>query len=159
MAPSPKRRHPASGVVETIGGPTIVFDTVYLSGKSNWLATDEVLELLKKVWAAANSWIVGRYVIMPDHIHYFAAPSLDPVPFENWVRYWKSQFTKQYKRDNNGVPPPVGWQSNDWDTRMRNEQCYEEKWEYVRLNPVRRGLVPFAENWPYQGELNEIRWE
>ena len=29
---------------------------------------------------------------------------------------------------------------------------------YVRLNPVRAGLVNEADAWPHQGELNELRW-
>jgi hypothetical protein len=41
---------------------------------------------------------------------------------------------------------------------MRNEQHYHEKWEYVRLNPVRAGLAARADDWPWQGELNELRW-
>ncbi len=28
-----------------------------------------------------------------------------------------------------------------------------QKWEYVRDNPVRHGLVASAEEWPYQGEI------
>jgi len=28
-----------------------------------------------------------------------------------------------------------------------------EKWNYVRDNPVRAGLVENAEAWPYQGEV------
>jgi REP element-mobilizing transposase RayT len=159
MEELPKRRRPASGVVETENGPTIVFDTVCVFGRIGWLANDEVHTLLVNVWQEAKAWLVGRYIIMPDHRHYFATPGMTPVPFENWVRYWKSQFTKRYKRDHGGEQRPAGWQSNDWDTRMRSEQAYEEKWEYVRMNPERRGLVALAEKWPYQGELNEIRWE
>ena len=159
MEKLPKRHHTASGVYETANGPTIIFDTVCISGRIGWLADDNVHALLLSVWKEAKAWLVGRYVIMPDHIHYFASPGIDPAPFENWVRYWKSQFTKQYKRNHGGKAPPAGWQANDWDTRMRSELAYEEKWEYVRMNPVRRGLVSLVAEWPYQGELHEIRWE
>lgn len=33
----------------------------------------------------------------------------------------------------------------------------QEKWEYVRLNPVREGLVNTPDEWPHQGELNVLR--
>ena len=32
------------------------------------------------------------------------------------------------------------------------------KWEYVVRNPVRAGLVNRREDWPFQGELNVLRW-
>jgi hypothetical protein len=35
---------------------------------------------------------------------------------------------------------------------------YDEKWEYVRSNPVRHSYVTDPADWPYQGELNELRW-
>ncbi len=41
---------------------------------------------------------------------------------------------------------------------MRSDESYEEKWLYVRNNPVRAGLVNHADEWPYQGELNVLSW-
>jgi putative transposase len=92
-------------------------------------------------------------MIMPDHIHMFAAATAMEIDFKNWVKYWKSQFTKQHKISDHR------WQTDDWDTRMRTAQQYEEKWDYVRFNAVRHKLVDRPEDWPYQGVLNELRWE
>ena len=33
---------------------------------------------------------------------------------------------------------------------LRNDESYGEKWEYVRENPLRAGLVSRADDWPYQ---------
>lgn len=149
----PQRRHPAHGILYVEGQPTIIFDTVCTKDRKPWLATEEVHTLLREVWAEATEWLLGRYMIMPDHIHFFAAATESGVvPYENWVKYWKSQFTKRHKR------PDQRWQTEHWDTRMRSEQTYEEKWEYVCENPVRAGLVQRREDWPYQGELHELRW-
>jgi hypothetical protein len=38
------------------------------------------------------------------------------------------------------------------------ENHSDDKWSYVRENPVRAGLVARAEDWPYQGELNVLDW-
>jgi putative transposase len=47
-------------------------------------------------WANAKSWLVGRYVVMPDHIHLFCAPAtIPPGPLEQWVRYWKNVAWKK----------------------------------------------------------------
>ena len=84
---------------------------------------------------------VGRYVIMPDHIHLFAAPTETDVDLDGWIRFWKSCFTKEIRRSKSFKCPPRFWQSQHWDTRLRNWRSYDNKWTYVRNNPVRHGLV------------------
>jgi len=48
------------------------------------------------------------------------------------------------------------WQPGFFDHLLRNDESYAQKWEYVRQNPVRAGLVKFTEDWPYQGEVVRI---
>jgi putative transposase len=130
-----------------------VFLTVCTEGRSPWLAAPAVHDLLKDVWRNARAWLVGRYVIMPDHLHLFASPGELDLPFDNWVRYWKSQFTKRHRFRAHA------WQTDHWDRRLRSEESYDGSWEYVMNNPVREGLVTSSEAWPFQGELCELRWD
>lgn len=83
----------------------------------------------------------------------FAAPGGLEITFDNWVRYWKSQFRKRHPDQS------LRWQTDHWDTRLRSGEGYDQKWEYVVNNPVRHGLVGCAEQWPYRGELHELRWD
>ncbi|PYV82747.1 MAG: hypothetical protein DMG05_27565 [Acidobacteria bacterium] len=149
----PFRKYPTHGVKISSEGPTIVFLTACAKNRVAWLATDEVHLLLRQVWTEATAWLVGHYVIMPDHIHLFAAPGHPFVSFDNWVQYWKSQFSKR------SPPAPAHrWETDHWDTRLRNAESYRTKWEYVRNNPVRHGLVERAEDWPYQGSIYDLPW-
>ena len=50
------------------------------------------------------------------------------------------------------------FQRDCWDTQLRRGENYHEKWEYVRNNPVRRGLVANADEWPFGGVLNDLLW-
>jgi putative transposase len=149
----PKRKHPVHGIVFVDGQPTIVFDTVCTKDRSRWLANDDVHRLLREVWQEAQAWWLGRNVIMPDHIHFFAAATESAIPYENWVRYWKSQFTKRHN------VPGNRWLPHHWDTRIRNAAAYAEKWDYVSQNPERGGLVTKSMNWPYQGIIHELPWD
>jgi hypothetical protein len=36
---------------------------------------------------------------------------------------------------------------------LRSNESYSQRWNYVRENPVRAGLVKSAADWPYQGEI------
>jgi putative transposase len=148
----PGRRHPASGVFISLEHPTIVFLTVCTKDRRPWLAQSVVHETLVQVWNEANAWLVGEYVLMPDHLHLFCSPQALSFTLDQWVRYWKSLFSKRIQQ------PEYRWQTGHWDTRLRRSENYREKWAYVRMNPVRKGLVAASEFWPFQGPINALRW-
>ena len=59
------------------------------------------------------------------------------------------------------VPPvrnPPLFQRDCWDRQLRSGESYNEKWQYVRNNPVRKGLVAQADDWPYQGVITPLVW-
>jgi len=41
------------------------------------------------------------------------------------------------------------WQRNFFDHRLRQEESSREKVDYILNNPVRRGFVREAREWPY----------
>lgn len=103
----------------------------------------------------AEHFMVGRYVIMPDHIHFFCAPNRHPPEsLSKWLSFWKSQVTR---RCDNTIPKPI-CQREFWDRQLRSGESYSEKWAYVRQNPVRAALVKSADEWPFQRELNQLTW-
>ena len=53
--------------------------------------------------------------------------------------------------------PPL-FQRDCWDRQLRTGESYAQKWAYVRNNPVRKGLVANADDWPYQGRMNILEW-
>jgi REP element-mobilizing transposase RayT len=150
------RKHPVHPPTsERFNEPTIVFLTVCTQDRKPVLATPEVVNLLRESWSRTVGWEVGRFIVMPDHVHLFCAPSeLPPPTLAPWVRYWKMLASRRWPRP---ADQPV-WQLDFWDTQLRHVAHYDEKWEYVRQNPVRAGLVGEPEAWPYQGELSELRW-
>jgi putative transposase len=157
--PGPVRKQPAHGVLVSEADSTIVFVTVCTKDRKCWLASAAVHERLRSAWCDANAWLVGRYVVMPDHIHLFASPTPTHICLDDWIQFWKSRFSKKVRRANLIQLPPRLWQTDHWDTRLRNWRLYDEKWNYVRNNPVRHGLVARSEDWPFQGELHSLTWD
>jgi REP element-mobilizing transposase RayT len=101
---------------------------------------------------------VGRYVIMPDHIHLFVRGPYD-FRLSNWVSQLKGFLTKQIRCSRSLVAneeKPV-WQRGFFDHVLRSYESYSEKWHYVEQNPMRAGLVEKASDWPYGGCITEIR--
>jgi hypothetical protein len=42
------------------------------------------------------------------------------------------------------------WQQGGFDRLLRTSESVYEKWNYIRENPVRAGLVAHWKQWPYQ---------
>ena len=95
---------------------------------------------------------VGRYVIMPDHIHLFVR--LNPEKrLAPWVQSLRSVLGKALIAQ--GIDKPH-WQKGFFDHVVRNSESYGEKWQYTQKNPVRAGLCETVQDWPYQGEINRL---
>jgi REP-associated tyrosine transposase len=92
---------------------------------------------------------VGRYVILPDHLHLFVSVGED-IALAKWVGTLKRFLSKAV--DNADSADPL-WQRGFFDHVMRSAESYSQKWDYVRENPVRASLVKDADDWPYSGEF------
>lgn len=85
-------------------------------------------------------WWVHLFLLMPDHLHgllSFSYPHSLGQSVINWKRYLSRRTG-------------VRWQRDFFDHRIRNPRALNETWEYIRQNPVRKGLVASAEAWIFQ---------
>jgi REP element-mobilizing transposase RayT len=94
---------------------------------------------------------VGRYVIMPDHIHFFVRGD-DHFDLGKWVNGLKRSISVALGATNK---LPL-WQPGFFDHVLRNDESYAQKWEYVRQNPVRAGFIDSAAEWRYQVKIVTI---
>jgi putative transposase len=139
--------------VERFNEPLVLFVTICADKQENLFNKKPVQAAILDAWRMATQWRVGLYMLMPNHIHLFCVPGvLNPEPVSKWAAYWK-RLSGQYERQLVGV-----WQRDVWDTQMRTLAQYEEKLSYVRMNPVRKGLVVRPEEWQYSGIVNSIVW-
>ena len=87
----------------------------------------------------AGRWWIRLLLAMPDHLHLMARFPKDPgmrATMGEWKR-WTARMLG------------IEWQRDFFDHRIRNAQEYEEKAFYIRQNPVRKGLVAAARDWPH----------
>ena len=78
-------------------------------------------------------------LLMPDHLHMLIGVPGD-AELSNVIRDFKRIAAKTANID---------WQRSFFDHRLRHDESETEKFEYIRQNPVRAGLIGPNEDWPY----------
>jgi putative transposase len=56
------------------------------------LASNQVAKILADEWHDAHDrhgWAIGRYVIMPDHVHFFCRAELGANKLPAFIQAWK----------------------------------------------------------------------
>lgn len=140
-------------------------------------ATKERLELSEParqvVLDACLFFHLKRYeifvmVIMPDHVHLLIQPwqkssnngndRQNACPTEYWslssiTHSIKSYTAKQIPK----VMKHIGiiWEAESFDRIIRNEQEFEQTWEYIRQNPVKAKLSQTPESYPFFWQSNK----
>ncbi|MDQ3415191.1 MAG: transposase, partial [Verrucomicrobiota bacterium] len=123
------------------------------------LTSEPVARILVKEWRdarARHGWVIGRYVGMLDHVHFFCAPEPEAKLLSAFVGSWKEWTSKAMKRSLISLTESV-WQEEFFDHILRSGESYAQKWNYVRENLIRAGLVEKADDWPWQGEIDELQ--
>jgi len=111
-----------------------------------------ILDVLQEE-QARQGCTVFTYCLMPDHMHFLISPCMDGVSV--------LVFTDQYKGKTTNRSWKSGWRGKLWEPRyydhiVRAEEDLRAIGEYIRNNPVRKGLVKDATEWLWSGHLNPL---
>lgn len=105
-----------------------------------------------------HGFLLTAWVFLPDHWHAIIY-NRDPLTISRVMEAIKVSSTLRI----NGSQKRTGrlWQPRFFDRALRTVREYNEKVEYIHLNPVKAGLVRRPEDWPwssareYSGSLQE----
>ena len=90
---------------------------------------------------------IDKYVIMPDHLHLIVTIKERHIgrSLPDVMRFFKTMTTNEYIRGvKNGDLPPFDrklWQKSYYDHVIRNQQDYNEIWEYIENNPTKWMMI------------------
>ena len=152
MSSYPNKPRRLSQIFQSYDAP-IYFVTFCTADRKPILANSSVHEKLSLYAneAEPRGIALGRYVIMPDHIHCFIRMAPQHT-LGTTVRMMKRKISTAINE------PIPHWQPGFFDHLLRHRESYSEKWNYVYQNPVRAGLVERPEDWAFQGEVISIRY-
>ena len=107
----PNRKHPPHLPSLEAATPTLLV-TVCTKHRRKILANATAHALLREAWETYDDFSVGRYVILPDHIHLFVGDSdVARYGLDRWVGAWKAYVSRRWPSD---VDRPI-WQRSFWD--------------------------------------------
>jgi REP-associated tyrosine transposase len=135
----------------------IVFFTTCTYQRRKILASPQCDKILLEIWqrsADYDGWWVGNYILMPDHIHFFARPEIGARRMAEWMQMWKSLSARRIAAVLS-IKAPI-WQPEYFDRYLRSGENYSEKWHYVEQNAVWAGLIENVDVWPYRGAINDL---
>lgn len=120
----------------------------FIRPEFNQLILDELQAQQEK-----NDCRVYTYCLMPDHIHFLARPEIAGISVLAFTDRFKGRSTNQsWTVDWQGKL----WQRRSWDHIVRAEESLLAIAQYILNNPVRKGLVNRAEDWPWSGHMNPL---
>ena len=103
----------------------IYFITTCAASRRPILANATVADILRDEFSAAperHGWRVGRFVIMPDHVHFFCAKGgrSGDATLSGFMRGLKQWSAKRIAKAT-GVAAPI-WQPEFFDRLMRSDE-------------------------------------
>ena len=96
-------------------------------------------------YRAEKRFALHAFVIMPEHMHLLITPG-EVISLENAMQFIKGGFSFRMRKER---PNLLIWEKSFTNHRIRDVEDYERYREYIHQNPVRRGLVRLASEYPY----------
>jgi putative transposase len=149
MAIPARRANP----MDAVAGARTFFVTSSILGKRQLLQSERSARLFLDVlygYRKQGKFQVHEFVVMPDHLHVLIAVDTQ-MTIERAVQFIKGGFSFRARREL-GIQAPV-WQKGFCEVRIRDAEAYEQVCRYIRGNPVKRGLVSDAGQFPYSSAL------
>ena len=90
-------------------------------------------------------------VVMPEHVHLLLTPMCNaegwPFPLKDILKLIKGPAARSVNLLNR--THGALWQDQSFDHVLRSNESFDEKLEYIRQNPIRRGLVAKPEDYEW----------
>ncbi|MBW1706986.1 MAG: transposase [Deltaproteobacteria bacterium] len=132
------------------GSSFVYYITICTSKKQPYFQNEKITKVIadEMEFRRANKEVrLFCYCIMPDHLHMLLSFTEDyHKTLQNWVSAFK-RYTTRVVNELYGIKPL--WQKNFYDHIVRKEESLLKIAEYILNNPVRKGMVPNWENYPY----------
>ena len=114
--------------------------------RERYASTFSMMDCIRRFHA--DRYLVGAAVVMLDHVHMLIQP-LEREQGKWWnlgyllkgIKGVSARHINESRQSGGSI-----WQDERYDRLIRSATDYTEKWNYIRENPLREGLVD-AKTW------------
>src|ERR1700733_3348625 len=99
-----------------------------------------------------DRYLLHEFVLMPDHFHLLITPT---ETLERALQLIKGGFSFRARKEL-GFGGEI-WQTSFYDRRVRDVEEYRAFREYIRHNPVKKGLASVPEDYDYSSAGQEFQ--
>jgi putative transposase len=99
-----------------------------------------------------RKYLLHEFVVMPDHLHALLTPACG-ISVERAGQFIKGGYSYRLRK----AEKILVWQQSFTNHRIRDAEDYEKHCEYVRMNPVRAGLVRDARAYPFSSASSALK--
>jgi putative transposase len=147
----PERKQLPHNVPLWVKSGEIYFITICTAPKGrNQLCRPELATWLMESMQFVQSrgdWWIYLVLLMPDHLHALMNFAREPGILKS-ISQWKRYVSRERK---------IQWQKSFFEHRLRNDDEKLEKAMYIRMNPVRAGLVTHTDEWMFVWPMEPAR--
>jgi len=115
----------------------------------------EVLELFEWYRNKFSVDCLG-YVLMPDHLHAILHQEQAEIVIPPLMQSFKKLTSRRCRPVR--FPAATLWHSRYDDVPVPGTEAVRTKLEYIHANPIRRGLVERAEDYPWSSARDYFDW-
>ncbi|MGH8353349.1 MAG: REP-associated tyrosine transposase [Pseudomonas sp.] len=101
-------------------------------------------------------------VVLPDHVHLLMALPEGDADYSTRIASLKAGFVSALRRQGERLTASSRreakvWQPRFWEHLVRDEQDFAAHVDYIRLNPLKHGLVRQVVDWPHSSFHRYVR--
>jgi len=147
-----------------------VFITLITFNRASILVEPSALRLLRHVWkkvAKRLPFSTDAVCILPDHIHMMITLPENDSDYSIRIREIKRLFTRYYQNSIEEIAARNAsrirqkeatiWQRRFWEHTIKDEQDYENHFDYIHFNPVKHGYVRSVVEWEWSSFHRYVR--
>lgn len=121
------------------------------------LRVPEIATLVQDAFLVFHNerYMLHQWCVMPNHVHVLFQPingwSMSKI-IATWKSYTGRRISEYIQNGNSGITPLAKnrvWHPEYWDRYVRDNSHYDAVVNYIRMNPVKAGLVTRPEDWQF----------
>jgi len=118
--------------------------------KQHIFDSPQKLQLLQNILfevMQAYNWELQAWVLFANHYHFIARSPDDGTSLKRLIQHLHSDSARLVNKIDSNPGRRIWFQY--WDTCLTYENSYYARLNYIQNNPVKHGLVPIADEYPF----------